>query len=82
MATKIQSSLIRRGGSTQQLDLVARASVLIQDAQALLDTMGPTLVAAHLQQALDLLRGEQPLTAGRLRTKREPLPDGSDPGQR
>lgn len=45
------------------LDAAARATVLIRDAQALLDSAGPTLVSAHLQHALDLLHGEPRLVS-------------------
>lgn len=41
-----------------ELNLIARVSLLIEDAQRLLDAAGLPLVSAHLQHGLDLLRGE------------------------
>lgn len=59
-----------RTDTPADLDAVAQASVLIEDAQALLQGAGPPLVAAHLQYALDLLRGESRLIAGSLPARR------------
>ena len=50
--------------SAEDLDTLARGSALIEDALRLLNGKAPPPVLAHLQFAIDLLRGEAPLRAG------------------
>lgn len=43
---------------------MARGAVLIEETLGLMDGGAPPLVLAHLQFAIDLLRGEGPLREG------------------
>ena len=53
-----------RSTSADNLDRLVRGSLLIEEAQALLEGSAPPLVLAHLQLALDRLHGERVLRRG------------------
>lgn len=54
----------RRYLSSEDLDRLARGAMLMEEALRLLDGRAPPAALAHLQFAIDLLRGARPLRAG------------------